>query len=443
MITNRASAIDVMELASASTPAASQVGAVLMIAPVGELELDTVRGVVAERIAGIARLRQRLQGVPLGCGRPIWVDDPSFDIANHVSETVCPSPGDRDAIFSVVAEVVSRPLSRERPMWSATLITGLNEDAVALVLMFHHVMADGLGGLAVLADLVDGAPPRPMPASSRSAPGTRALLGDAIRVRARAVVHIGGGVRRLFEAATELGTGSRTRLAPRCSLNGPVGPDRCLSVARTNLHGIHAAARRHGATVNDAAVTAITAALGRFLRERDENVDHLVLSIPVSGRTAATARRLGNQVGVMLVDVSVGTGTPGERVESVAAATGDRKQGASGAPAALLAPAFRVLAALRLLDWLTRHQRLVTTFVTNLRGPEQHVALLGSTVTEIIPVNAVSGNVRVAFGVFSYAGALNVTVVADSGFADDLAHLVALLETELDGISALTDGCED
>ena len=153
--------------------------------------------------------------------------------------------------------------------------------------------------------------------------------------------------------------------------------------------------------------------------------------------------RRRNQVGVMLVEVSVGTGTPGERVESVAAATGDRKQGASGAPAALLAPAFRVLAALRLLDWLTRHQRLVTTFVTNLRGPEQHVALLGSTVTEIIPVNAVSGNVRVAFGVFSYAGALNVTVVADSGFADDLAHLVALLETELDGISALTDGCED
>ena len=284
-----------------------------------------MRAVVAERIAGIARLRQRLQGVPLGCGRPIWVDDPSFDIANHVSETVCPSPGDRDAIFSVVAEVVSRPLSRERPMWSATLITGLNEDAVALVLMFHHVMADGLGGLAVLADLVDGAPPRPVPA----------------------------------------------------------------------------------------------------------------------GRTAAVARRLGNQVGVMLVDVSVGTGTPGERMKAIASATGARKQGTSGASAALLAPAFRVLAALRLLAWLTRHQRLVTTFVTNLRGPEQHVALLGSIVTEIIPVNAVSGNVRVAFGVFSYAGALNVTVVADSGFADDLAHLVALLEIELDGISALTDGCED
>ena len=226
-------------------------------------------------------------------------------------------------------------------------------------------------------------------------------------------------------------------------MNGPVGPDRCLSVARTNLHSIHAAARRHGATVNDAAVTAITAALGRFLRERNENVDHLVLSIPVSGRTAAVARRLGNQVGVMLVDVSVGTGTPGERMKAVASATGARKQGTSGTSAALLAPAFRVLAALRLLDWLTRHQRLVTTFVTNLRGPEQHVALLGSTVTEIIPVNAVSGNVRVAFGVFSYAGALNVTVVADSGFADDLAHLVALLETELDGISALTDGCED
>lgn len=398
----RASAIDMMERATATTPAAGQVGAVLLFASARCLELDIVRSALADRISGVPRLRQRLRSVPFACGRPIWVDDPSFDIADHVNEVRCPSPGDRTALFAVVSDVVVTRLPPERPLWSATLVTGLTDGATALVLVFHHVMA---------------------------------LFADAMRSRLRSLVHFRHGIRRVRDAGAELGTSRRTVRAPRCSLNGPVGPRRCLSVAQTDLHAIHAAARQHGASVNDAVLAAITGALRMFLSERGEDVAHFGVSIPVSGRQAATATRLGNDVGVMAVMLPA-TGTAGARMEAIAAITRARKQAPGAASATILAPALRVLAATRTLNWMTRHQRMVTTFVTNLRGPESRVAFLEAPVTEIIPVSGTSGNVRVAFGVLSDAGTLTVTVVADHDLAGELASLVALLQTELERVGA-------
>jgi hypothetical protein len=82
---------------------------------------------------------------------------------------------------------------------------------------------------------------------------------------------------------------------------------------------------------------------------------------------------------------------------------------------------------------------MVNTFVTNLRGPDTTVRFLDRTVEELIPVNSTSGNVRVAFGVFSYAGALTVTVVADSSLSDELADLIGHLRMELEAVAATAD----
>jgi hypothetical protein len=96
-----------------------------------------------------------------------------------------------------------------------------------------------------------------------------------------------------------------------------------------------------------------------------------------------------------------------------------------------------LLAAIRLLNFLTKRQRIATTFITNLRGPEHHLEFLDTTISEIIPVNGTSGNVRASFGVFSYAGTLTITVVADGDLAGDLPELAALLQNELDELGAI------
>ncbi len=82
----RASAIDLMELASDFGPLPLQVGAILVFASGESLAAGEVRDALADRICAVPRLRQQLVSTPPGCGRPVWVDDPDFDVARHVHE---------------------------------------------------------------------------------------------------------------------------------------------------------------------------------------------------------------------------------------------------------------------------------------------------------------------------------------------------------------------
>jgi hypothetical protein len=181
-------------------------------------------------------------------------------------------------------------------------------------------------------------------------------------------------------------------------------------------------------------LTAVSGALHALLRDRGENVVRFVISVPVSGRRDSDAAGLGNRVAIMTVPVIV-AGDPYQRLSAVARTTRDRKPAASRESAALLGLAFRALARLGAMRWFVDRQRLITTFVTNLRGPQARLSFLGAPVADVIPVSSISGNVTVGFAVLSYAGALVVTVVADPRHCPDLPDLVSHLRAELDRLT--------
>ena len=190
-LVERASALDMMELASDFGPLPLQVGAILVSGSGESLAVGEVRDALADRICAIPRLRRQLVSVPPGCGRPVWVDDPEFDVARHVHEVACSAPGDEDALLRAAAGAVAVPLPPGQPLWSATIVTGLAGGACAVIVVFHHVLADGMGGLAVLASLVDGAVNAPRQNFPRAKPSTRRLAVDAAVSRVRVLAHLG------------------------------------------------------------------------------------------------------------------------------------------------------------------------------------------------------------------------------------------------------------
>jgi diacylglycerol O-acyltransferase / wax synthase len=424
----RASSNDLMELVAQSGSVPMQVAAVLVLA--GAPDPATVRAVLDERIRAVPRLRQRLLPTPFGCGRPVWVDDPRFRIRDHVHIRPCASPGDETALLNVAAEAVLDRLSLNRPLWSVTVVTGLAGGGSALVLVMHHVLADGIGGLAALARLVDGTAatqpaPFPIPAPTR-----KELFADAVGSRVRALRRVPRGLRHVRDAAAELRVGAGAR-APRCSLNAPTGPRRQLAVVRADVAALARTAHAHDATINDVLLTAVAGALAATLQRRGETAHSFVVSVPVSGRRGASVTQLGNQVGVMPVEVPA-DGDPLARLASVVVSTSaHRGRGGSGASAALLAPIFRSLARLRVFQWFVDHQRLVTTFVTNLRGPSHPLSFLGSPIVDIIPVTIVPGNVTVCFAALSYAGTMTVAAIADPDHCPDLTFLAETLTDQL------------
>jgi len=290
-VIERASPSDQMFLAMDSGEVPEQFGVILMLDEVGGLDLDRARRLIAERVPAVPRLRQQLITVPPGCGGPIWIDAPGFDIRRHVRAVPCREPGDEPALLEAALSVIMRPLPRTAPLWSAVLVTGHTGNTLALVIVLHHALAHGVGGLAVLAQLIDGAARTPEVSFPRPAPAPASLARDAFASRLAALRRIARSWHLLRESMGA-GGGLRPPRAAPCSLNQPTGPRRQLAVVRADLSAVRAAAHRHGATINDALLVAVAGALRRALLRRGESVGTLVVTVPVSGRRPAGGPRL-------------------------------------------------------------------------------------------------------------------------------------------------------
>lgn len=428
---------DLVELATDVGPVPMNVGAVLLLADGSGAD---VARVLAERIGTVARLRQRLVVPPWGLGRPYWVDDAGFDVEAHIARVRCASPGDEGALLAVAVDAVTRPLPRSHPLWRAVVVTGLADEQVGLVIVLHHVLADGIGGLAVLARLVDGdaavsSAPQTVEhvPTVRPAPRAADLLADSTAERWRTLRGALRAVARARRGRVELGRGGGRR-APRCSLNAPTGPRRRVATVEVDLAPVRAAGRRHGATVNDVLLVAVTGAMARTLRARGEEVAELVVSVPVSARAATTSHDLGNRVGVMPVRAPV-LGSVPARLARVAELTRAQKTQARGASASLVGPLFRLLAAAGLFRWFVDRQRLVNSFLTNMPGPTTPLSFAGTPVLRILPVTITAGNVGVAFAALSYAGRLTVSVIVDPDVVPEADAVAEALAGELRAVA--------
>ncbi len=434
----RATSADlVMRAIDARSPAPQQLGAVLLLDPGARTDPAELGRVLARRAAAVPRLRQRLVPVPPGCGRPIWLDVPDTDADAHVRHLRCPGTGDEQSLLDLAASVVAHRLPPERPLWAAVVVSGLADGRTGVILVVHHVLADGLGGLAVLACLLDpgpgvadGTPARPGP---RDRPPWHRLAADALRSDLAAVRRM-PAVRRDLRRAVQAGGGLRSAPATPCSLLARTGGRSRLAVVRADLPGVRAVAHRYGATVNDVVLCAVAGALHTLLQRRGETVDVFSVAVMVSARRSAGPAELGNRVTPLLVGVP-GDGPPAERLRRIAGAVGRAREQATGPPVvSVLGPVFRWAARCGLYRIYLRHQRRLHTLVSNVRGPAEAVTLAGLPVSAIVPVAlGEPGDVTVSFVVLSYADALTVTVVADAG-VPDLPVLAGVLQAEFDAL---------
>jgi WS/DGAT/MGAT family acyltransferase len=215
--------------------------------PDGRLRVDAVRQQLGGRLQLVPRLRQRVLCPRVGQGLPLWVDDPAFDLANHVHALHLPAPGGERELLGLCDQLCLRLLNRTRPLWELWLVTGLDQGRVGLVLKLHHTLADGLAAVQIASLLLDGTADTGSPAAPpwqpRPVPSASALLADNLRGRSAALAaalarlghpgKLAAQARTLAAAAQMAGGGRRHR--PRSLLRRPVGGRRRLAVVRAQL----------------------------------------------------------------------------------------------------------------------------------------------------------------------------------------------------------------
>ena len=408
--------------------------------------LEAVRAAVERRLHLAPRLRQVLYRPRPGLGPAVWVDHRGFDIRQHVLARAVPAPGDEEALLSVCAELNSGRLDRSRPLWEMWVLDDLADGHAAILIRLHHVVADGIAAMAMMAALFDpgSGPARPVPAAPewmpRPVPGARELAADAPRRQCQAAVaalarmrHPEAVAARLRVLARQAGRLAREGRAPRVSLNVPVGEHRLIRLVRADLEPARAVAHAHGGTVNDIVLAAVAGGARRLLAGRSELRPGLELkaSVPVSVRSPADPPTAGNRVGVMVVPLPVGDADAGRRLRRTAHATAERKRLPPVQPNARILQRWMVRAMSR--------QRLVNLLTSDLPGPQEPLRFAGARVLELFQIGVVQGNITITVGALSYAGQLNLGIVADRDAVPDLAEFTEGMSDALERLGVLAD----
>lgn len=133
-------------------------------APGGKVTFKEILKFFGERLHKARAFRQRLARVPLSLDHPYWIEDPDFDLEFHVRHIALPAPGDWRQLCIQAARLHARPLDRNKPLWEAYVIEGLDnvegvpKGSFALVTKIHHAAIDGVSGAEISAAIHDLSP---------------------------------------------------------------------------------------------------------------------------------------------------------------------------------------------------------------------------------------------------------------------------------------------
>ncbi|HYN35375.1 MAG TPA: wax ester/triacylglycerol synthase family O-acyltransferase [Actinomycetota bacterium] len=416
-------------------------------APDYEEILDMVRG----RLQLVPRFRQKLAFVPLGLGRPVWVDDTHFNLEYHVRHTGLPAPGDRVRLNRLAGRIMSQQLDRSKPLWEIWFAEGLTGGRFALISKTHHCLVDGVSGADIMSVILDLAPEpekveqqpwRPAPEPSADQLMVEALRerltspAEAIRTLQSAAADPAKLPNRILEGAKALGSfvgGSFS--APPSSLNQPIGPHRRFETVLAALDEIKRIKNSLGGTVNDVVLTAVAGGLRRLLTARGETVDdvHLRVMVPVSVRSDSAQGTLGNQVASVWAALPVYEPDVIERFNIIHEEMKDLKSSGQAVGAQVLtsigewAPPTIVAQASRLVS----RQRAYNLVITNVPGPQFPLYTLGREMQEVYPVVPLSANTSIGIALLSYNGTIGFGLLGDYDTAPDLEVLAEGLEKSI------------
>lgn len=397
-------------------------------------DADELRDHVAQRVPLVPHFRHRVVEIPLDLGRPMWVDDPDFDLDGHLPRAAM-SLG-AAGLDELVSLIVSEPLDRSRPLWQLTVVTGLPDDGWALISKVHHSMIDGLFGTEPLAVLIDGAiknPPTPAPWNPSPMPRPDELIsrtaaeflfnpGEQYRFTRAGVRRSRRRLERIFDQ------GSGRPETDSTGLRGPVGSTRTWASLSLDMDPIRKQRQRFEVNTHELILALVTSGIRDLLAARDESgtgwpTVKAIVPVAVAGFTT------GYEGGIAAETVELPTGesdivgrierlhrqTPGADANPLAI---NAQIGLTGFPA----PA---LASLGLREATRRGlaEREAQVVVVNVPGPRRELTMLGRPVTGIRPAPPLAGGVRLSIGVYSYLDTLSFGVTADRRSIPD-AHVV-------------------
>jgi len=435
-------------------------------APGGQVTFKDILQFFELRLHKARAFRQRLVRVPLSMDRPYWIEDPDFDLEFHVRHIALPSPGDWRQLCIQAARLHARPLDKNRPLWEAYVIEGLDnvvgvpKGSFALVTKIHHAAIDGVSGAEIMTAIHDLTPDADVEAPVTTwAPERRPtgieLLTKAALNTLSAPAKFGKLLYRSAPSVAKVVAGLASRQlklpvrVPRTRFNGRVSPHRVFDGRAFDLNEIKAIKNSQpGTTVNDVMVSICGGALRQYLTAKNElPTESLVAMAPMSVRPTDKRTAAGNLVTAMSLPVRSDIEDPLERLLAVHKESTEAKKlaytmgpnlaadAAEFLPSTISGFLARSYASSGLVD---RIPPMFNTVITNVPGVNMPLYSMGSKMVANYGLGPVVHGIGLFQPILSCNNTITISVVADRDMMPDPAFYAECLQASFDALKAAT-----
>jgi WS/DGAT/MGAT family acyltransferase len=398
---------------------------------------EDYREYIASRMHRVPQFRRKLAMVPLNLGKPSWVEDPDFDLDYHLHRAVVPAPGGDRETAAVAADVLSRQMDRNHPLWEMWIVEGRADGLIAIISKVHHSVIDGVTGANMMAELFDLEPDSQPPAEPvvddwepERKPSDLELVGRSLLDMVSRPV----GVVKLLPG-TLLGVGKLAKRrgggapgmpapfrAPRTSFNATVTAHRTVAYTHVSLGDLKTIKNAFGVKINDVVMAVCSGALRNYLIARDELPDRsLIAAIPISVHASSEDKEGTTKISIMFASLASDVDDPAVRLRQIALTNDGAKADHELVGAHMLqdwaehaAPntfslAARMYSGLRLAN---RHPVVHNLVISNVPGPPIPLYFNGGRLVELHPLGPVMDGAGLNVTVLSNMDAIGFGFIA-------------------------------
>ncbi len=413
-----------------------------------KLNAAQVQKVIEGRWLKFMRFRQRAVQDATGAW---WVDDTRFSMKHHFSRHRLPGAGGKQELEDLCSELASKPLDFNRPLWHFHLVDNY-QGGSALITRIHHCYADGIALIGVMLSLTAKSPDESLliPRVKQASPSrkdmdfwtsvtkpvagawknamklTRALLEQGLEIAkdpamARDIALKGIDLADELRKIALMTSDSQTRFKGQLGVRKRVAWADPMPLDEVKIIG-----KVLGCSINDVLLSTAAGALREYLAAHGDETDGVEFRgvVPVNLRPVERAGDLGNQFGLVFVELPVGIAGPLERVHLVQKRMHALK--ASSQPIV----AFVLLNAVGLGPKILQDQigsligRNASAVMTNVPGPPHALYFAGKEITELDFWVPQSGGIGMGVSILSYNGKVQFGVITDEKLVPDPEEII-------------------
>jgi len=418
----------------------------------------------ASRVGLVPRLRQRYLRVPLGLNHPVWVEDPAFDLDYHLRRVGCPSPGTMVELCELICELYAHPLDHSRPLWQVWVIEGLEGGRVAVLLLIHHALTDGIGILRMLNNFWQTRPeaiehPEPVEWHPATLPSRWRLFLAGLRDLPGVVVaNLPGAIRGSRAGrriVAEWRRDGRTLPPPPGDPHYPapyatrLSPRRTFAVRSFQLARIRAVGKSLGVTINDVFLATLAGAIRALLREQTGAAPTapMVATVPFALVPLERRTRDGNFSTTCHTLLHTDVADPIERLQACKRSADTMKAYFEATREANVTAVLNLLPPLvpKLVDRINELKSggllpFWNVVASNVPGPRAPLQLGQLKLTQWFSIGQLAHGASLNVTVWSYVDQFNLSVLSDPKVLDDAWRLVDQFEASLVELETAVQG---